>query len=134
MQTITFPVFDDPNGILAVFEGAVGAAQVPFSIARVFTVLANKGAVRGKHAHYRCTQLLVCLSGAILVTCFDGTITEEVILESSGEGILIPPRIWATQEFQKDNSIMMVLCDRVYEPEDYIRDYQTFINLKLSKA
>ena len=133
MQKITFPVYSEPNGALAVFE-VVGEAKVPFSIARVFTVLANNGAVRGKHAHYRCTQLLVCLSGAILVTCFDGTITEEVILESSGEGILLPPGIWATQEFQKDNSVMMVLCDRGYEPEDYIRDYQTFLNLKSGKT
>src|SRR6185295_19080659 len=99
MENITFPVYDDPNGILAVFEGAAGAATVPFSITRVFTVFANKGAVRGKHAHYRCTQLLVCLSGAILVTCFDGTNTKEVVLESSGEGVLIPPRVWATQEY-----------------------------------
>ena len=134
MQKIIFPVYDDPNGVLAVFEGAPGAAKVPFSIARVFTVLANKGAIRGRHAHYRCTQLLVCLSGAILVTCFDGTSTEEVALESSGEGILIPPKIWATQEYQKDNSVMMVFCDRRYEPEDYIRDYQAFIKLKLSKT
>lgn len=133
MQKITFPVYVEPNGALTVFEGA-GEGKVPFSIARVFTVLANQGTVRGKHAHYCCTQLLVCLSGAVLVTCFDGTITEEIVLESGGEGILIPPRIWATQEFQKDNSIMMVLCDRRYEPEDYIRDYQTFINLKLGKA
>ena len=134
MQKLTFPVFKDPNGVLTVFEGPSGAAKVPFSIARAFTVLANKGDVRGEHAHYRCTQLLVCLSGAILVTCFDGTNTEKVVLEHSGEGILIPPQTWATQEYQKDNSVMMVLCDRVYEPEDYIRDYQTFLNVKLGKA
>jgi len=134
MQKITFPVYDDPNGVLTVFQGAEGMAKVPFSIARVFTVLANKGAVRGKHAHYRCTQLLVCLSGAILVTCFDGARAEEIVLKRSGQAILIPPETWTTQEYQKDNSVMMVLCDRVYEPEDYIRDYQTFINLKTGKT
>jgi len=117
-----------------VFEGAAGAAQVPFSIARVFTVCANKGAVRGDHAHYRCTQLLVCLSGTILVTCFDGRLTETAFLESNGRGILIPPGIWATQEYQKDNSVMMVLCDRGYEPEDYIRDSRKFVDFKLGRA
>ena len=134
MQRINFPIYDDPNGVLAVFEGAAGAAKVPFSIARVFTVIANKGSVRGDHAHYRCTQLLVCLSGAILVTCFDGRVTEKVHLENNGEGILIPPGIWATQEYQKDNSVMMVLCDRSYEPEDYIRDSRIFVNFKLGKT
>lgn len=134
MQKINFPIYDDPNGVLAVFEGAAGSAKVPFSIARVFTVIANKGSVRGDHAHYRCTQLLVCISGAILVTCFDGRVTEKALLESGGEGILIPPGIWATQEYQKDNSVMMVLCDRSYEPEDYIRDSRMFVDLKLGKA
>ena len=134
MEKITFPTFSETNGTLSVFEGAEGTANVPFSIARVYTVYANKGAVRGKHAHYRCTQLLVCLSGEILVTCFDGRLTEKALLESNGAGILIPPGIWATQEYQKDNSVMMVLCDRRYEPEDYIRDSQMFVNFKLGKA
>lgn len=134
MEKIIFPTFNEANGTLSVFEGAGGMAKVPFSIARVFTVYAKKGAVRGKHAHYRCTQLLVCLSGAILVTCFDGRLTEKALLESSGEGILIPPGIWATQEYQQDNSVMMVLCDRGYEPEDYIRDSQIFVNFKLGKT
>jgi len=134
MQKLTFPVYKDPNGILTVFEGPVGSAKVPFPIARTFTVLANKGDIRGEHAHYQCTQLLVCLSGGILVSCSDGTKTEKVLLESSGEGILIPPLTWAIQEYQKDNSVMMVLCDRVYEPEDYIRDHDTFLHLKSRKA
>ena len=66
------------------------------------------------------------------MTCFNDTITGEVVFESSGEGILTPPGMWAGQEYQKDNSVMVVLCDRGYEPEDYIRDYQTIVNLKLS--
>jgi len=134
MKRIAFPVYNDPNGVLTVYEGLGRQEKVPFPIARVFTVLANRGNVRGRHAHYRCTQLLVCLSGAILVTCFDGMNTEKVVLESSGEGILIPPTIWTTQEYQKDNSVLMVFCDREYEPEDYIRDYQTFLDLKSGKA
>lgn len=133
MQKLAFPVYKDPNGVLTVFEGPLGSAKVPFSIARVFTVLANKGDIRGEHAHYRCKQLLVCLSGEILVTCFDGKNTEKLLLANSGEGILIPPKTWAAQEYQKDNSTMMVLCDRVYEPDDYIRDFQTFLHLKLGK-
>ena len=129
MQKINFPVFFDPNGVLTVFDGT-GKIGVPFPIARIFTVVADGGSIRGKHAHYRCSQLLVCLSGQILVRCFDGMNTEEVQLEGNGQGILIPPGIWASQEYQKDNSMLMALCDRGYEEEDYIRDYQIFIKYK----
>lgn len=133
MQKIRFPVFNDSNGALAVFEGG-GVGAVPFAIARVFTVVANNRATRGNHAHYRCTQLLVCLSGKIRVTCFDGQSTEVFLLENAGEGVLVSPGTWATQEYQEDDSVMMVLCDRGYEADDYMRDYQTFVDYKLGST
>lgn len=129
MTKIQFPVFYDKNGSLAVFESGVSGG-VPFTISRVFTVIANAGDVRGKHAHYRCSQLLICLSGRIRIECFDGSEWSKVFLEKCGEGVLIPPGIWASQEYLGDDSVMMVMCDRGYDEEDYIRDYQTFIKYK----
>ena len=36
---------------------------------RVFYIKANKGALRGKHAHKKCIQYLICVSGKIQVDC-----------------------------------------------------------------
>ena len=61
MTTVTkirFNKFEDPNGVLCVYEGG---RQVPFDIRRVFSVTAEAGDIRGDHAHKQCTQLLVCL-------------------------------------------------------------------------
>ena len=45
--------------------------------------------------------------------------------------LLIPPGIWAQQTYTVENSILTVLCDRIYEAEDYIREYNIFINKTL---
>ena len=53
-----------------------------------------------------------------------------------GLGLLIPPGVWTKQEYMVDGAVLMVLCDRSYEVDDYIRDYNDFkayFGLKNSK-
>lgn len=130
MNLIEFPSFVDPNGMLTVFEEGT---NVPFVIRRVFAVTAEKGAKRGEHAHRRCSQLVVCISGSIRLSCFDGDSAEEVVMSNDGRGALILPGTWATQEYLQSGSTIMVLCDRAFEAEDYIRDYQEFLDMKAAK-
>lgn len=123
---IRFPKYVDDNGTLCVYQSGT---DVPFQVRRVFTVRAGERDIRGRHAHKQCAQLLVCLAGRIRVTCDDGSSSTEYVLEEMDNGLLIPPGIWATQECLEDDSVLMVLCDRDYEEDDYIRDYQLFLNL-----
>lgn len=120
---IHFKKHVESNGVLCVFESG---QEVPFNICRVFTVSARAGDIRGDHAHKKCTQLLVCVSGQIHVTCDDGSTTTEHKLGNMSEGLLVPPGIWATEKYMIDDAVLMVLCDRGYEAEDYIRDYADF--------
>lgn len=120
---ILFPKFEEDNGYLCVFESG---KHVPFLVRRVFTVSARRGDLRGEHAHRQCTQLLVSLSGKIRVACDNGVVQSELVLDGMGSGLLIPPGVWATQEYLTDDAILMVMCDRPYEVEDYIRDYKDF--------
>jgi dTDP-4-dehydrorhamnose 3,5-epimerase-like enzyme len=120
---ISFPRFLDDNGELYVYESE---KAVPFIIRRVFTVTAKIGDSRGDHAHKQCVQLLICISGKIRVTCDDGVESNIQILEGLGRGLLVPAGIWAKQEYLTDGAVLMVLCDRDYEEEDYIRDYEQF--------
>ncbi len=100
--------------------------HVPFSIVRVFTVRAPAGEIRGQHAHKFCAQLLTCPTGKVEVLCDDGFDTETYILDQPNFGLLVPPGIWAQQTYQESSSVLTVLCNRPYEPEDYIRDYGEF--------
>lgn len=111
------------NGDLVVIEGLT---HVPFAIARVFVVLAPAGAIRGQHAHKACRQFLVCPVGSIEVRCDDGDIAATYILDRPNVGLLVPPGIWAQQTYLVFGSVLTVLCDRPYEPYDYIRDYDDF--------
>jgi len=117
------------NGDLVVYEEC---SDVPFSIARVFTVTCLSGAVRGQHAHKECAQLLVCQQGRCRVDWSDGMVNGTVELLRPEEGILIPPGIWAIQTYLSSPTVLMVLCNRPYEEADYIRewaDYLTFRNI-----
>ena len=122
-KAISFKKYEDPNGVLCVYEGG---QQVPFNILRVFTVSAKLGDTRGDHAHKQCTQLLICVSGKIRVSCDDGAVVTSHLLNNMGAGLLVPPGIWAKEEYVEDNTILMVLCDRGYEVDDYIRIYDDF--------
>jgi dTDP-4-dehydrorhamnose 3,5-epimerase-like enzyme len=127
VREIEFPVFGESDGTLAVYQPP---GKVPFAIQRVFCVRAGLGAVRGQHAHRRCSQLLVAVSGRVLVVCNDGTATKTFVLAGLGKGILVPPSIWAEQIYEEEDTVLMVLCDRPYEAEDYIRDLDSFLSFR----
>lgn len=123
VRRIALPRHVREDGALSVFEGG---AAVPFQIARVFTVSAAHGAVRGRHAHRECAQLLVCLAGEIEVVVDDGAVRRTERLIGPEEGLLLPPLIWGEQIYRGRNALLMVLCDRGYEEADYLRDYDAF--------
>ena len=120
---IHFKKYEDVNGVLCVYESG---QHVPFDIQRVFTVSAKANDTRGDHAHKQCTQLLICVSGKVRVICDDGTAVTQHVLDSMGVGLFVPPGIWAIEEYISNDAVLMVLCDRKYEENDYIRSYEEF--------
>ena len=109
---------------------AEATAQVPFAIARLFTVRAPLGAERGQHAHRQCTQFMICVRGAVEIICDDGAERRAVTLNRGNLALHVPPGIWNKIIFRKDDSVLAVLCDRPYEEEDYIRDYGAFLSFR----
>ena len=112
------------NGDLVAVEGESNV--IPFSIKRVFNVRAQKGNIRGRHAHRQCSQLLICTNGAIEVKCDDGRTNELYVLDKPNFGLLIAPGVWAEQRYMENNTILTVLCDRPFEEVDYLRNYEDF--------
>ena len=109
---------------------ADSATTVPFAIARLFTLRAPSGAERGKHAHRRCSQFMICSDGAVDVLLDDGAARQTFVLDRSNRALLVPPMIWNTVLFRMPHSVVSVLCDRPYEAEDYVRDYHDFMHLR----
>ena len=124
VRAVALPKHQAETGTLVVLEGD---GLVPFSIARVFVVQTSPGAVRGQHAHKRCTQFFICTSGAVDVHCDDGVANQVFRLSVPEQGLLIPPGIWAEEHYREAGTVLMVLCDLPYDKDDYVRDRQEFL-------
>ena len=122
-KEISLPLQKNNSGSLIFIENH---SQVPFEIQRIFFVKGKKDNPRGNHAHYKCSQFLICITGSIEVECDNGKSKSLFLLDSFNKGLLIPPLIWAKQNYQLDNSILAVICDMKYNKDDYIHDYDLF--------
>jgi dTDP-4-dehydrorhamnose 3,5-epimerase-like enzyme len=127
VRQISLPRHARADGEVVVAEVA---AQVPFPIQRLFILTAPAGAKRGRHAHRLCSQLMICVSGAVNVVCDDGSKQETFLLDRRDRALLVPSGIWNTVIFSHGASVVAVLCDRPYEQHDYISDYAEFLSFR----
>lgn len=102
---------------------------IPFEIKRVFwSYYTPQMITRGRHAHHQLEQVLVAVSGKIVVTnesqAGDTTVH---ILENPNIGLYIPPMYWHVMQFSH-NAVMLSLASADYNEKDYIRDYDEFKN------
>jgi dTDP-4-dehydrorhamnose 3,5-epimerase-like enzyme len=119
------PVVRDQRGSLsfAEFEDTL-----PFLPKRYFVVFdVAEGQTRGGHAHKTVRQLLVCVKGSCLVELDDGKVRDEIRLDRPELALYIPPGIWATQRQFSRDGVLMVLASEVYDPGEYIKDYDEFL-------
>jgi hypothetical protein len=106
------------------------ARQVPFQVNRVFFITnVPSHHVRGEHGHKACHQLLVCLQGSIMVSADNGRERGQWLLNSPSVGLHIHPMVWAAQYQYSPNSVLCVFASHPYDPDDYIRDYEEFLQL-----
>ncbi len=118
----------DRKGNLSVVENG---KDVPFEVKRVFYLYDIPGGEsRGAHAHKKCHQLLVAVSGSFEVTLDDGRNKRTVQLNRPFYGLHIPPGIWAAEQGFSSGSVCLVLASEKYDEGDYIRDYQDFLKFK----
>lgn len=101
-----------------------------FNVERIFYLYdVPSGESRGAHAHKKCHQFLIAVSGAFEVLVDDGYRKEVFKLHKPNVGLHIPPGIWASEINFSGGSICMVLASHKYEAEDYIRDYSEFLKI-----
>lgn len=124
---ISMPTRTDQRGSLSVIEAG---KECPFPIERVFYLHgAPEGARRGEHAHRDLHQLLVVVSGRVVVGIDDGERVEEFIMESPAEGLHIPPMHWTRLTNFSAGAVAMVLASAPFDEADYILTYPEFEGL-----
>ena len=104
-----------------------------FVFKRFFFITGKKNELRGGHAHKKQLQFMVCLKGACKLDFYDGKKKKTYCLNNNQKGIIVSPGIWSNQKYLKKNTILLVLCDKPYDEQDYIRSYDEFLKFKKKK-
>lgn len=110
--------------------GYISIAQndnLPFEIKRMFwTYYTPESIVRGRHAHHKTEQILIAVSGRIVVNTESGSgEIQTFVLDSPNMGLYVPPNVWHTMQYSH-TAIQIVLASSLYNEQDYIRDYEQF--------
>lgn len=127
-RIIKLPKIMDPTrGNLTVVEQL---SEVPFEVKRVYwTYDVPSGESRGGHAHKQLKQLIVAMSGSFIVNLDDGKgHRESYHLNHPWEGLLVDTEVWRTLDDFSTGAVCMVLASELYDPEDYIYDYDEFVH------
>lgn len=124
---VDFPVMGDDAGWLVSLESR---KNIPFPIERAYYIFGTRaGVVRGRHAHHKLQQLMLCLAGTCNVLLDDGKMREEVALSANNRGLFIDPMVWHEMHDFSPDCVLLVLADAWYDTGDYIRDYAQFNRL-----
>jgi dTDP-4-dehydrorhamnose 3,5-epimerase-like enzyme len=117
----------DPEiGYLSFFESS---KDIPFDVKRVYyTYDVPVNIKRGMHAHKNLQQLLWCPYGEIEIILDNGKCKETYTLNSPYMGLLVTNGVWRDIYCRKKGSVLCVAASDYYTEEDYIRDYNEFLD------
>lgn len=124
-KLIDFKTLGDERGSLISLEEN---KNIPFDIKRVYYIYETDIKVRrGFHAHKKLKQVAICVNGSCKFLLDDGKKKENILLDSPEKGLVIEDMIWHEMYDFSEDCVLMVLADNFYDENDYIRDYQEFI-------
>ena len=127
MQVIKYvfqPHGDDRGQLVSLEE----FKDIPFRIKRVYYMYeTGDGVVRGHHAHKTLQQILVCIHGSCKILLDNGKEKKIIPLERPYEGLFVTNAMWREMYDFSPDAVLMVLASELYDENDYIRDYDEFL-------
>ena len=128
-QILQLPKIMDVRGNLSFLQND---DQIPFDIKRIFWIYdVPGGETRGGHAFKTQQELIIVISGSIDIVVFDSNGKEtKFCLNRSYSGLYIPPMHWRQLENFSTNSVSVHLSSADFSEEDYIRNFNEFIDVK----
>lgn len=124
LKIIELPKLLDSRGNLSFFESN---NQIPFEIKRTYWIYdVPGGEVRGSHAFKEQSEFIVALSGSFDVIVHDGKVETCFSLRRSYYGLYVPKMYWRRLENFSTNSLALIVSDKDFEEQDYIRNFEEF--------
>lgn len=127
MQVVkyVFQPHGDARGQLVALEEY---KDIPFRIKRVYYMYDTvSDVVRGNHAHRSLEQILICIHGSCKIRLDNGTEKKVIPLEKPYEGLYVSNVMWREMFDFSPDAVLMVLASELYDEDDYIRDYDEFL-------
>ena len=127
-RIIQFPKIEDFRGNLSYIEKD---SHLPFRIKRAYWIYdVPGGQIRGGHAFKLQEELIVSLSGSFDVITDDAVSKQTFSLNRSYYGLYIPSGIWRQMQNFSTNSLAVVLSSTCFNENDYIRDYDEYVEFR----
>lgn len=132
-RLVQLPKITEPSrGSLTVVEKG---KSFPFDIKRTYwTYDVPAGEWRGGHAHKSCCELILAVSGCFTLTLDDGEEKAEYVLKNPSQAVLVEDGVWRELHDFSAGAVCLVLASEEFDEEDYIRDYDTFIQYKQNET
>lgn len=134
MQVVkyAFQQHGDDRGMLVALEAY---KDIPFEIKRVYYMYDTRSEVhRGFHAHKYLKQILICIHGSCKIKLNNGKETKIISLEKPYEGLYVANDMWREMYDFSDDAVLMVLASDYYNEDDYIRNYDEFLEFIKGKS
>ena len=126
-EIIELPRFLDARGNLSFAENF---KQVPFEIKRVYWLYdVPGGEKRDGHAYKENQEFIIAMSGSFDVAIDDGIEKKTFTLNRSYYGLYIPKGLWRELDNFSTNAVALILSSTHYNPQDYVYDYDEFLNM-----
>jgi len=118
---------EDRRGILTVIEQQ---DQFDWPMHRLFIIRGvSSESTRGRHAHRSLQQIILAAAGHFTLKLFDGKVWKSFAMTSPSRGVRIPQMIWVELTDFSEGAAALVIADRPYDENDYIRDLETYVDL-----
>lgn len=122
---IELPRILDARGNLSFIQQG---PHLPFKMERCYWIYdVPGGQVRHGHAFRTQQELIVALAGSFDVVLDSGNGPVRYHMARSYYGLYVPPMTWREIDNFSTCSVAMVLSSTTYDPEDYIEDYDQFL-------
>jgi|SRR5690625_528820 len=127
IQIKKIPTIEDYRGNIGVVEKEIFG----YPVKRVYYLYdVPSSASRGGHCHKKLHQTLVAISGSFEVVLNDGKNEKTYFLNKPNLGLHIVPGIWRELKNFSAGAVCLVFASQVFSEEDYIRDFQEFLESK----
>lgn len=126
VRIIELPKILDDRGNLSFAENN---NQIPFEIKRTYWLYDVPGGIaRGGHAEKNNEELVIAISGSFEILVDDGKESKTFTLNRSYYGLYIPKGLWREIKEFSSNSVALEFGSIPYDVDDYIRDYNVFLD------